>query len=883
MNTKVRSQIASYAVAISCVGLATSLHWLAKPLLGDRVPFITFFPAVFVTAALTRLGPTLLSVVLSSLAAVYWFLPPSGSFVIGDAPSWMGLFLFSFFGVAIAWLGETLRRRSEQVFHERERFSVTLASIGDGVIVTDENAQVTFLNAIAEQLTGWTDAEARGKPLETVFRIINEQTRQPTENPGERALWEGRIVGLANHTILIAKSGAEKAIDDSAAPIRDQDGGILGVVLVFRDVSEQRAAQLEKGRLAAIVDSSEDAIIGQTFEGVVTNWNAGAERLFGFRAEEMIGQSLFSRIVPPNRKEELLEALKRVEQGERLALFESLRQHKDGHSIPVAIRISPIQNAQGEIVGASAIDRDISQQRAAEMRRTARLAVTQILAHEQQKDIAVAEILAAVGSALRWEAGAFWSISSQDNVIRCQTFWDQPARNLPVFREATLNRAFPPDVGLPGRVWKTGEPLWITDVTCDPNFPRAKPAQADGLKSGFAWPITGDQECLGIVEWFSRDLLQPDEDLLEMMSTICGQIGHFIERREAETRLHQSEERLTLALEAGRMGTWEWNIPTSQVIWSPTLEMIHGIPIGSFPGTFDGYQQDIHPQDRDRVLQTIQKTVEGNGEHHLEYRIVWPDGSVHWLEARGKLLRDESGQPVRLVGVCSDVSQRNHMEQNLRFLAEASKSLSSLIDYKSTLQKIAHLAVPGFADWCAVDMLDAQGSLERVAVAHVNPDKVQLAQELYERYPSAPDSPQGVRHVLRTGEPELVARITDEMLQAAAQDEGHRQILCDLDLKSYLCVPLRIQDETLGVITFVSAESGRLYGPEDLGLAEELAHRAAIAVENARLYQEVREADRRKDEFLAMLAHELRNPLAPIRSGLDILAMDGAPIKKPST
>ena len=133
------------------------------------------------------------------------------------------------------------RQQTDEALHEqREWLRVTLASIGDAVITTDTEGRVTFLNPVAQSLTGWTQDEAAGDPLESVFKIVNEETRQPVESPAVRALREGVIVGLANHTLLIAKDGTERPIDDSAAPIRNDKGEVAGVVLVFRDISERR-------------------------------------------------------------------------------------------------------------------------------------------------------------------------------------------------------------------------------------------------------------------------------------------------------------------------------------------------------------------------------------------------------------------------------------------------------------------------------------------------------------------------------------------------------------------------------------------------------------------------------------------------------------------
>jgi signal transduction histidine kinase len=181
--------------------------------------------------------------------------------------------------------------------------------------------------------------------------------------------------------------------------------------------------------------------------------------------------------------------------------------------------------------------------------------------------------------------------------------------------------------------------------------------------------------------------------------------------------------------------------------------------------------------------------------------------------------------------------------------------------------------VPQFADWCAVDLVEPDNSLRRLAVVHVDAAKVALAQEFNHRYPPDPNALHGLPQVLRTGESDMMTEITDDLLVQGASDEEHLRILRELGFRSYMCVPLKGRSRILGVVTFVSAESERRYTKEDLVFAEELARRSAIAIENAQLYLELREADRRKDEFLATLAHELRNPLAPIRNALQVLKM----------
>ncbi len=273
----------------------------------------------------------------------------------------------------IWWRDRLAQDRSTAMLHEqREWFRTTLSSIGDAVIATDADGKIKLLNGVAESLTGWSEKEAIGLPLGQVFRVIDERTREKVEDPIGRILRAGTAVGLANHSALITRSGAEKSISDSGAPIRDSLGRIMGVVLVFRDFTrEKRALEIDR-LLASIVESSEDAIYAKTLEGTILSWNTGAEHIYGYKAEEVVGKNV-SILVPPDMHDEVPEMLRKIGRGERIAHYETVRVRKDRSRVHVSMSLSPLADEEGRVTGASSLARDITDRKVAEekLRQTA--------------------------------------------------------------------------------------------------------------------------------------------------------------------------------------------------------------------------------------------------------------------------------------------------------------------------------------------------------------------------------------------------------------------------------------------------------------------------------------------------------------------------------
>jgi PAS domain S-box-containing protein len=299
--------------------------------------------------------------------------------ILGRLPA-TGLGGGAIIAVLLLWYGNRLFREITSAFREqlnetelrRDYLETTLQSIGDAVIVCDPSGRVTLMNPAAVDATGWTKEQAHTQPLGTVFRIVNEDTRETVESPVTKVLRVGSVVGLANHTVLIRRDGTELPIDDSGAPIRGKDNEIAGVVLVFRDITERkqqedalRQSNASRLSLAAIIDSADDAIVSKDLNGIITSWNDGASRMFGYFADEMLGQPM-RRLIPEELQHEEDEILRKIRAGESTDHYETRRRRMTGNTFDVSVTISPIRDESGRVIGASNISRDISNRKQAE-------------------------------------------------------------------------------------------------------------------------------------------------------------------------------------------------------------------------------------------------------------------------------------------------------------------------------------------------------------------------------------------------------------------------------------------------------------------------------------------------------------------------------------
>jgi PAS domain S-box-containing protein len=416
------------------------------------------------------------------------------------------------------------------------RLAAVVRSSHDAIVAKDLNGTITDWNQSAERIFGYKPKEIIGKSILTLI----PKDRQKEETEILRKIRRGQSIDHYE-TVRRCKDGRLIDVSLTISPVKDPNGGIVGVSKIARDITKQKQTERRLAKQTRLLDLSNDAILVRDAQDRITYWNDGARELYGYSCEEALGK-VTHKLLRTVHSRSLTDIRKKLERDNRWS-GELVHTCKDGTKVIVISRWSLDRDAKGRPSSILETNTEITDRKREEQRRAVNLAVTRILSESPALAHAIPRILRTVCETLGWEVGDFWTPKSDGRVLRCLVSESRVGK-FSKFKSVCRKLELAPGIGLPGRIWSNLKPAWISDLTKDNNFPRAPVAAGEGLHSAFAFPISFGKHFVGVMEFFSPEIRERDEDVLKIFSSIGSQIGQFVQRKRAEAALQKSKELL---------------------------------------------------------------------------------------------------------------------------------------------------------------------------------------------------------------------------------------------------------------------------------------------------------------------------------------------------
>ena len=516
---------------------------------------------------------------------------------------------------------------------------------------------------------------ASGPDLEKAFERVHADQRDHI-----RRLVELQAHGEVSVDEIIRLSfpdGSIKIVHHKSHSSRDDDGEVE-VIGALSDITKVKAAEEvlreREAKIRRLVDANIIGIFIWDFDGRILEANEAFLHIVGYVHEDLVaGRIRWTDLTPPEWRDRDMRLVQEHELTGRLQPFEKEYFRQDGSRVPVLVGVATFEEGGKQGV---AFVLDLTERKRAEERLRVQHTVAQILAEAATIEDATPRILRAMGECLGWDVGVLWRVDLEVEALRSVVLWHKSSIEVPEFERISRESTFIRGLGMPGRVWSSREPEYIHDVVPDDNFPRAAIAEQEGLHAALGFPILLGEEVLGVIEFFSREIKQPDQELLYVLATIGSQIGQFIERKRAEEALRGSEYKLRQIIDTVPSLLWSVAPDGEPTHVSQSVLDYSGMRMEDFKSL--GWEAFLHPDDFPETVKAFTHAIQTGTSYEAVHRLRRAaDGEYRWHYAHGEPLRDREGRIVQWYGLSVDIDETKKAQDRLRrseaYLAEAQR------------------------------------------------------------------------------------------------------------------------------------------------------------------------------------------------------------------